>query len=205
MGDFAGTTDFIPGITICLPLFYEDSVSVMIKHAMELIKQVTLFLNGNQILVMAVNQLLFAIVKLKQWNYLEIYGETKFLVLVGAFHIKQSLRRVLGACMSGSEWDGAISHADVAFFSAAESFLKVIHVEKARYMHQVTATALYHLLLDAHHGSNTLLEFKLWCGKRAKESVCYVQILAILFKSGSPIVSIYSFIRGGNYSVFNVP
>lgn len=40
------STDFFPGISTLLPLFYEDSASVAtIKHAMNIIKQVTQFLN----------------------------------------------------------------------------------------------------------------------------------------------------------------
>lgn len=80
---------------------------------------------------MAVDQPLFAIAKLIQWNYPEVYGEDKFLVMFGAFHIEQAFLRVLGEWMSGSGWNGAISHAEIASSSAAESFLKVTHVKKA--------------------------------------------------------------------------
>ena len=59
-----------------LPLFYKDSTSVaMIQHAVNIIKQVTKFLNGNQIAVMVLNHSLFAQAKLTQWNNPDIYGE----------------------------------------------------------------------------------------------------------------------------------
>lgn len=45
---------------------------------------------------MEVDQLLFAIAKLIQWNYPEIYGENKFLVMFSAIHIERAFIRVLG-------------------------------------------------------------------------------------------------------------
>lgn len=195
-------TDFIPGISTLLPLFYEDSSSIaMIQHAMSIIKQVTQFLNGNQIPVMALDQPLFALAKLIQWNNPDIYGEKKFVVMFGAFHIEQAFLRVLGQWMSGSGWSGAIAQADIATSSAAESYLKVIHVKKARGIHQVTAAALYHLLHDAYQEADSELEFQTWCEERAEESVMFkywqtclnMEILLLLFVRS---------IREGNYILF---
>lgn len=124
-------TSLIPGISTLLPLFLEDSTSVAImKHAMNIKRQFTHFLNRNQTPVMAVNQPLFILAKLIQWNYPLAYREDTCFIMFKGFQIEKALLRVLGEWLSGSGWCGAIAYAEIASRSAAESVLKVVHITK---------------------------------------------------------------------------
>lgn len=80
-------------------------------------------------------------------------------------------------------------------------FRKVTHVKKARNIHQVTAAALYHLLLDSHHESNTELELEAWCRKRAEESVMFKYWLTCIHMEIILLRFVRS-IREANYSMY---
>lgn len=50
-----------PALTALLPLFYEKAATpVMVKHSMTVLNQVVTFLNPDQVLVITVDQPLFA-------------------------------------------------------------------------------------------------------------------------------------------------
>lgn len=74
-------------VTSLLPLFSEDSKSVaMLRHSMKVISSSVRVLNGDQTLVIAVDQPLFALCKLIQWNWPQKYGEDECIIVFGAFH-----------------------------------------------------------------------------------------------------------------------
>lgn len=141
-----------PIATISLmPLLHENAHSTsLIKHVMDLMKGVTGFLNGKQIPVLAMDQPLYALAKAIQWNWPQEYGEKKFVVMMGGFHVEQAALKTLGDLLSGSGWVSAITAAGVASPGVAESFIKASHVTKTRHAHQVTAAALYILLCNAY-------------------------------------------------------
>ena len=58
----------------------------MIKHAMEITKSVTAFLNPGQIPVFVVDQPLFAHAKKVQWLFPLEFGEDIFVSFFGALH-----------------------------------------------------------------------------------------------------------------------
>lgn len=77
-----------PTITAMLPLFPDDSKSVaMIRHSMNMIKQAVHELNPGQVPVITLDQPLYAIAKLIQWNWQETYGEDHFVIMLGGLHI----------------------------------------------------------------------------------------------------------------------
>ena len=70
-----------PAITALLPLFYEKAATAaMIKHGMNVLKQTIHMLNPNQVLVITLDQPLFAIAKIIQWKWPETHGEDKYVV-----------------------------------------------------------------------------------------------------------------------------
>jgi hypothetical protein len=86
-------------ITTLLPLFPDDSKSVaMIRHSMDVIKRAVEHVNPGQVPVITVDQPLFAIAKIIQWNWPESYGEDKFVVLLGGLHIEMAALATLGIC-----------------------------------------------------------------------------------------------------------
>ena len=62
-----------------LPQFYENAASIaMVKHGMDIQKDITNYLNPGQIPVITFDQPLFAIGKYVQWKWPESYGEKFF-------------------------------------------------------------------------------------------------------------------------------
>lgn len=47
--------------------------------------------------------------------------------MFGTFYIKKTFLQEFGNWMPGSGWNNEISHADVAFSTDAENFLKLTH------------------------------------------------------------------------------
>ena len=80
-----------------LPLFPDQAKSIaMIRHAMDIIKLSVNHLNPGQVPVIALDQPLFAVAKEIHWNWSDLYGEKKFVVMWPPHRdrISQSNRRV---------------------------------------------------------------------------------------------------------------
>ena len=74
-----------------MPLLQESAHSVAtIKHSMDRIREAKHFLNPGQTPVMVSDQLLFALAKQIQWQWLESYGEYKFVVMFGALYVEMA-------------------------------------------------------------------------------------------------------------------
>ena len=74
-----------------MPLLQESAHSVAtIKQTMDRIREATHFLNPRQTPVMVSDQLLFAPAKQIQWQWPELYGEYKFVVMFGGFHVERA-------------------------------------------------------------------------------------------------------------------
>ena len=165
-------------ISAIMPLYYEQAKSVaMIQHGINVIKEATHLLNPNQIPIIAMDQPLYALAKEIQWDKTETYGEGKLLIMFGGLHIEMAAFKTLGDWMKGSGWPEAISQAKVASSGTADSFLKAAHVARTRRAHQVTAAAMYSLLVDAYNSyqtqvpdEETVLNFQQWCDHRSEES-----------------------------------
>ena len=133
-----------PTITAMLPLFLDDSKSVaMIRHT---IKKAVQELNPSQIPVITLDQPLYTIMKLIQWNWPDTYGENHFVTILGGLHIEMAALNVIGDWLEDSGWVEALVQAKVASAGTAQSFLKASHVTRTRHAHQVTANILYILL-----------------------------------------------------------
>ena len=141
-----------PSVNAMLPLFPDESSSpAMLRHCLDVIQEAVQHINPGQVPVVNVDQPLFAKMKQIQWAMPELYGEDKFVVMLGGFHSEWTLYKALGHWLEGSGWVEALVQADVASSGTAESFLKATHVLKTRNAHQVTAGALYVLLTAAYN------------------------------------------------------
>ena len=76
----------------------------MIRHAMDIIKLSVNHLNPGQVPVFALDQPLFAVGKEIQWNWSDLYGEKKFVVMFGGLHIEMAFLKVIGGWLEGSGW-----------------------------------------------------------------------------------------------------
>ena len=157
-----------------LPLFPDEAKSVaMIKHSMNVIKASVEYINPCQIPVIAFDQPLYALAKQIQWNWRDIYGEQKFVVMFGGLHIEQAFLKTLGSLLEDSGWTAALVDVDVASAGTADSFIKVANIKRTRKAHQVTVSALYVLLRSAyakyqkdHYDDDCALSFDDWCAQK---------------------------------------
>lgn len=99
---------------------------------------------------MVMDQPLFTLAKRIQWKYTDTLGEDKFVVMLGAMHAEKMLYDCLGDWMEGSGWTALPTNSGVVNSGVADFFLKACHLTRTRYMHQVTALALYNLLHQAY-------------------------------------------------------
>ena len=73
-----------PAMVALLPMFRDVAHSpAMVKHGMDIIKQITVRVNPSQIPVFTVDQPLFAITKEIQWRWPDEYGERQYVILMG--------------------------------------------------------------------------------------------------------------------------
>ena len=116
----------LPAINAILPLLYAKSADAStIKHGVDLVSGVTKLLNGDQPLVIGVDQPLFTIGKLLQWNYPQKYGNDKLLFMFGPLHIEMDFLRVLGAFLESSGWTSIVVNSGIKTSGSAEAILKV--------------------------------------------------------------------------------
>ena len=97
-----------------LPLFPESShTAATIKHSLCIVKSATEHLNPGQTPV---------ITKKNQWKWPEVYGEDKFVVMLGGLHIEMATLKTLGDWLKGSGCVQALVQADLATPGTADSF-----------------------------------------------------------------------------------
>lgn len=154
-----------------LPLFTEPAASVaMIAHSMKLVDAVVQHLNTGQIPIVTMDQPLFGIAKQIQWAWPDVFGEDKFVVLMGGLHIEMNAVKLLGDFLRGSGWAAILIKSGVTTSGRADAILKGSHVTRCRYVHQVTAASLHLLRISAYQSYSESLsagesgmDFKTWC------------------------------------------
>ena len=195
-----------PSINSLLPLFQDDSKSIgMIRHSMDVVKQAVEFLNPGQVPVVTLDQPLFAIAKTIQWNWPELYGEDKFVVMLGGLHIEMAYISTIGDFLDGSGWTSALADADVTTPGKAESLLKSSHVKRARHVHIVTCSTLWILLHQEYdeycQAESEPSSYEDWCTRQKEKcpqfkywhTVMEMQLLLLIFVRS---------LREGNFQMY---
>lgn len=144
-----------------------------------------------------------------QWQWPEQYGEDKYLVMFGGFHIEMAALRSLGSLLKDSGWTGALVEAGVASSGTADSFLSVSSVTRTRQMHQVTACSLYKLLKSAYNSYCTkqtdvnedILGFEEWCQNKSQQNVQFQFWYLVLSMQLTIFMLIRSFCEA-NFSLY---
>ena len=169
---------FEESICSLLPLLRESAHSVAtIRHVMNRVKDTVAYLNPGQTPVIAADQPLYAMAKQIQWQWPNLYGEDKFVIMFGGLHIEMAALKSIGTLLQSSGWTGALIEADLATSGTAESFLHASSVTRTRKLHQVTACSLYNLLKEAYSYycsdddgvQRAVLSFEMWCEKRKED------------------------------------
>ena len=86
----------------------------MVKHGMDVILQATKYVNPGQTPILTVDQPLFALAKKVQWAWPNVYGQDKYVVLMGGLHIEMALLSVIGNWLNGSGWKSWMCTANFA-------------------------------------------------------------------------------------------
>ena len=109
----------LPVITTLLPLFYEKEDSpAMIKFGMDVINQVTAFLNPGQVPIITVDQPLFALAKVIQWKWPIVYGE--------GLHLETTMWNSVGDRLDGSGWTNILTEANMAPSGERKACLRLL-------------------------------------------------------------------------------
>lgn len=158
-----------------LPLLRDEvQTPAMVKHLMEIVKEITVKINVNQAPVITADQPVYALAKNLQWKFPHLYGENEIVVMMGGLHIEMAIQNTIGKWLVGSGWTEIMTIAGVATAGRCESFLHGSHVKRTRYAHEVTLAALHILrkeafnacYLDAVDGD----DITTWINRRTSES-----------------------------------
>ena len=87
--------------------------------------------------------------------------------MLGGLQIEQAAYKELGKWLEGSGWMNVITIVDIATAGLADAFIKVTHLTRTTYVHQVTAAALYLIPQAAykkylHENDNDAYLFDSW-------------------------------------------
>ena len=106
---------------VTAPIFRERSTSVaMISHIMNNYAAATQFLNPGQTPVLTMDQPLYALAKQLQWRFPNLFGEDKYVIILGGLHTEMVALRTIGAILDGSGWTDALTQADIASAGTCE-------------------------------------------------------------------------------------
>ena len=195
--------------TALLPLFRDPSNSIaMVKHAMDVIKVAVDHLNNGQTPVMACDQPLYALAKIIQWNFPELYGESSYVIMLGGLHIEMAGLKALGSFLSGSGWAEVFVEAGINTPGTAQSFLSAAHLRRCRHAHEVTAASLYVLQQRAYmsyrkaqSAVGDVLVFDDWCSKQTSEQPQFAYWTLVL-QFELAVLSFVRSIRTSNFQLY---
>ncbi len=190
-----------------LPLFPDKAATPsMMKHAMEIVKKNTEFVNPGQTPVIGADQPLFAICKRLQWHFPDTLGEDKFVVQMGALHIEDKCQLMMGKMLRGSGWETVLSQADVLSSGRAESALSDHHIKRTRYAHQVSLASLSLLKRTAYseYASNVQgppESFELW-SKRQSDDVHMFKYWSLVIELEQLMCRFVRSLREGDFLLY---
>ena len=181
-------------IIAMLPLFLEKAdTPAMIMHGMDLLIEITDYLNPGQIPVLACDCPIFEKCKCIQWKYPEKYGEDKLIIMFGGLHLEKGLWIALGDLLASSGWTDGLVDVDVATSGTADSLIKCTHIMRTRHAHQLTVLALSALQKNAYDllskDSSFHDSFDKWRVKMIKKSPTFlywdmvlpIEVLVLIF------------------------
>lgn len=125
-----------------------------------------------------------------QWTLPDIFGEDKFVVMVGGLHIEIALWSTMGDLLRGSGWPEVLKEAGlVKIEAAATAFLKASNAMRTRYAHQVTAVVINSLLKRAYEDSGTKMAFTNWIMATSQEHSTF-KFWLLIYKYQQIIISV---------------
>ena len=183
-----------PDLSALLPVWKDDSKSpAMIKHSLDVVMDAVAYLNPGQTPVVAFDQPLFALAKKIQWYHPDTYG--RLVMMMGPLHTEMAFMNTVGDLLKDSGWTRIITNAEVARSGVAESLVFGHDVVRAKYAHQLTASALYKLQNQAY------MNFNEWCLKIERESPTF-QFWSIILKMELVLFAFLRSFRSSNFQLY---
>lgn len=194
--------------SVLLPLFRHTANSpAMMRHCLTVVQAVVKKVSPSQTPVVTVDQPLYALMKQIQWHWPNGFGEDKFVILLGGLHIEMAILRMLGHWLDGSGWIQCLVQAGIATLGVAQSFITVAHVKRTRYVHTVTAAALFINLRQLYvdycdsESDDAKLTFGQWKASREESSVQFKYWSTVLELELLLLAFVRS-IRQGQFSLY---
>jgi len=139
-------------ISALMPLpRYNSNTASMMKHTLLVIPKAVSFLHANQVPVVLYDQPLYALAKQVQWHCPEMFGEAKFVIMMGGLHVEMATLRMIGHWLDGSGWVECLVASGLSTVGVADSFIHASSVKRTRYAHSVSAAALFICLKRAYN------------------------------------------------------
>jgi len=66
------------------------------------------------------------------------YSEDRMALMMGGLHMEMAIQNMIGKWLAGSSWTDIFLKAGIATAGRCESLLKVSHVKRTRYAHEVS-------------------------------------------------------------------
>jgi len=195
--------------TALLPLFRDSSNSIsMVKHALDVIKVAVDHLNSGQTPVMTCDQPLYALAKIIQWNFPELYGESSYVIMLGGLHIEMAGLKAIGSFLSGSGWAEVFAESGINTPGTAESFLTAGHVRRCRHAHELTAASLFVLQQRAYvayrntqSAGGDVITFEDWYTKQMHEQPQFAYWTLVL-EFELAVLSFVRSLRTSNFQLY---
>ena len=184
------------------PLLQDEiATHAMVRHTMNIIKEVQRNLELDQPLVITADQPVYALGKKVQWLYPDKYGEDKVLMMIGPLHIEMALLSLIGDWLESSGWVETLVKSSISTLAKASSFLKGSHPKRSRYAHQVTCASLSLLMNEAYENSNDHGDLTAWIDIQKQRSIQFSHWTTVL-ELESTLLSFVKSLRVGDFQVF---
>ena len=135
-----------------------------------------------------------------QWTFPDIFGEDKFVVMLGGLQIGMALWSTMGDLLRGSGWPETLKKAgQVKTEAAVTAFLKASNVMRTRYAHQVTVIVLDSLLKRAYEDSGTEMSLEDWIVVASQQSPTF-KFWLLVHKYQQITFMFIRHIRSGSYN-----
>ena len=183
-----------------------DQPVKLITHIMKVTKAAIDLVNPRQIPVLTMDQPLFTLGKRIQWQQPDVFGEDKFVIMMGPLHIEMALLKTIGDFVAGNGWTNTIAQADIETPGTEDALTHGSNLVNTRHAHQVTAAALYILQHKAcgqyvSECSEEPKDFVEWCAGQVVEQPMFSYWSTVLDFELSILAFVRS-IRTSNFQLY---
>jgi hypothetical protein len=177
----------------------------MMLNGMNMIKNATEHLNPGQIPVVVVDAALYPLIKKMQWTWPAVYGETKFVIMMGGLHIEMAFLAAIGKWLEGSGWTPIMTTGGVTTEGRGIGLEKGSNTARGQWAHQVSLAALCILQRQAYNqyteNEDSPLEMNDWIQEQSREHPQFAYWETVI-KLERLLMMLLKAQREGNYPLY---